>query len=131
MIAYDYPLMGFFWSMLIFFIWIMWFMLLFRILIDIFRSPDLGGFAKDMWVIFVIVLPVLGVVGDLFARGGSMTTRAFDEAKAQQAQMDAYVRQAAATSTSTADELSKFAELRSSGVITDAEFAAKKAQLLG
>ena len=130
MFAYVYPLLGVFWSMLIFFLWIAWFMLLFRIIADIFRSADLGGLAKTMWFIFVIFLPFLGVLVYCIARGGSMTERAYSDASAQQAAMDQYVRQTAGSGGGTADELVKYAALRDQGVITDAEFATKKAQLL-
>ena len=129
MFAYVYPLLGVFWSMLIFFLWIAWFMLLFRIIGDIFRSADLGGFAKTLWFIFVIFAPFLGVLVYCIARGGSMAERSFAKASSQQAAMDDYVRQTAG-SGGTADELAKFASLRDQGVITDAEFAAQKAQLL-
>jgi hypothetical protein len=131
MLGYDYPLLGVFWNTMIFFLWILWFVLLFRILADIFRSSDLGGFAKTMWIIFVIILPFLGVFVYVIARGKSMTQRSIDDARSQQAAFDDYVRDTVSGSASTADELSKFAALRDQGVITDAEFAAKKAQLLG
>jgi len=130
-LSYDYPLGGFFWSMLIFFIWIMWFMLLFQVFIDIFRSHDLGGFAKALWVIFVIVLPFLGVFVYLIARGRSMTERRMNEAIGQKQAMDQYVRETAGTSVSSADEIAKLAQLKDQGVLTDAEFAAQKAKLLG
>jgi len=129
MLAYDYPLLGVFWTTLIFMLWIAWFVLLFRILMDIFRSSDLGGFAKGLWLLFVIFLPFLGVLVYLIARGDSMTHRTIAEAQTQRAQMDQYVR-ATAGADSTADELAKFAALRDQGVITDQEFAARKAQLL-
>jgi len=129
MLAYDYPVMGFFWSMLIFFLWIMWFILLFHILADIFRSHDLGGVAKTLWIIFVIFLPFLGVFVYVIARGNSMAQRSIDQAKAQQSQFDSYVRETAGSS-SAADEIAKLADLKARGVITDGEFAAKKAQLL-
>ena len=129
MLAYDYPLLGVFWTTLIFMLWIAWFVLLFRILMDIFRSSDLGGFAKGLWLLFVIFLPFLGVLVYLIARGDSMTHRTIAEAQTQHAQMDQYVR-ATAGADSTADELAKFAALRDQGVITDQEFAARKAQLL-
>src|SRR5687767_4550458 len=74
-LSYDYPVLGVFWSMMIFFLWILWLMLLFRIFADIFRSDDLGGVAKALWVIFVIFLPFLGVFVYLIARGNSMTER--------------------------------------------------------
>ena len=131
MLAYDYPLLGFFWSMLIFFLWVAWFMLLFRILADIFRSHDLGGGGKTLWVLFVIFMPFLGVFVYLLARGKSMNERAMEDAVARQQAMNQYVQQTAGSSASTADELTKFASLRAQGVLTDAEFEAKKAQLLG
>jgi hypothetical protein len=131
MLGYDYPLLGVFWNTMIFFLWILWFILLFRILADIFRSSDLGGFAKTMWIIFVIILPFLGVFVYVIARGNSMTQRSLEDARSQRAAFDDYVRETAGGSSSMADELSKFAALRDQGVITDAEFAAKKAQLLG
>ena len=131
MTAYDYPIMGFFWSMLIFFLWFMWIWLLFRIFADIFRSKDLGGVAKTLWIIFTIVAPFLGVFVYVIARGDSMTERTIEQAQNQQAQFDSYVRQTAGSAGGgTADELAKFAQLKAQGVITEAEFAAQKAQLL-
>jgi len=130
MTAYDYPLLGFFWSMLIFFLWFMWLWLLFRIFADIFRSKDLGGVAKTLWIIFVIVLPFLGVFIYVIARGNSMTQRSIDVAMEQRAQFDSYVRQTASAGSGTADELSKLAALKDQGVISDAEFASAKAKLL-
>src|SRR6185436_4291190 len=133
MLAYDYPILGFFWSMVIFFLFFMWLWLLFRIFADIFRSADLGGFAKTLWIIFVIVVPFLGVFVYVIARGNSMTQRSIDMAQEQRAQFDAYVRETAGTSGSsgTADELAKMASLKDQGVITEAEFAAAKARILG
>ena len=130
MLSYDYPLGGFFWSMLIFFIWIIWFMLLFQVFIDIFRSKDLGGGAKALWVIFVIILPFLGIFVYLIARGKSMAERRMGEAIDQKKAMDAYVRETAGTSVSSADEIAKLAQLKDQGVLTEAEFAAQKARLL-
>ena len=130
MTAYDYPIMGFFWSTLIFFLWIMWFFLLFRILADIFRSHDLCGFAKTLWIIFVIFLPFLGVFVYLIARGNEMRSHAIEDAKSQKAQFDDYVR-STVSSSSVTDDLAKLAALRDQGVLTDAEFAAQKARLLG
>ena len=79
MLAYDYPLLGIFWSMLVLVLWIAWLMLLFRILGDILHSQDLGGFAKAMWIIVVIILPFLGVFVYLIARGSSMSQRSIDD----------------------------------------------------
>ncbi len=132
MLATNYPLLDIFWTMLEVFIFVIWIWLLIIVFSDIFRSRDMGGGAKALWVIFVVILPYLGVLVYLIARGGKMHERA--EAQAQQAQsaFDAYVKQTAgAAGSSTADQLSKLADLKSKGVITDAEFEAEKAKLLG
>jgi Short C-terminal domain/Phospholipase_D-nuclease N-terminal len=129
-LAYDYPLLGMFWTFLLFFIWIAWIVVLFRVIFDIFRSKDLGGFAKALWVIFVILLPFLGVLVYLIARGHSMTERDYQEAKSQEQAFQSYVRSAAGTGGGSADELTKLADLRDKGVISDAEFQAQKAKLL-
>jgi hypothetical protein len=99
------------------------------IFMDIFRSHDMGGVAKTLWVLFVIFLPVLGILVYLIARGGSMHERALKQAQEQQQQFDQYVRQTAGSGGS-ADELEKLAKLKDQGVITDQEFAAQKAKLL-
>ena len=130
MIAYDYPLLGLFWSMMIFFLWFAWLMLLFRVFADIFRSQDMGGWAKGLWSIFVILLPFLGVFIYLIVNGRAMEERAAADAQKQQAAFDTYVRQTAGT-TGPADELAKLAALRDNGTLTDAEFAAQRAKLLG
>ena len=130
MLAYNYPLLDFFWTMLEIFFFIIWLYLLFIVFVDIFRSHDMGGFAKALWVIFVIILPYLGVLVYLIARGGKMHERAAAAAQAQQKAFDSYVQQAAGGS-STADQLSKLAELKDKGTITEAEFAAEKAKILG
>ena len=129
-LAYDYPLLGMFWTFLLFFIWIAWIVVLFRVIFDIFRSKDLGGFAKALWVIFVILVPFLGVLVYLIARGHSMTERDYQEAKSQDQAFQSYVRSAAGTGGGSADELTKLADLRDKGVITDAEFQQQKAKLL-
>jgi ABC-type multidrug transport system fused ATPase/permease subunit len=118
--------------MLEFFLFFLWIWLLIVIFSDIFRSHDMGGLAKALWVIFVIIIPYLGVLIYLIARGGSMHERAAAQAAQQQKAFDAYVKQAAGSSggSSSVDELSKLADLKSKGVITDAEFEAQKAKLL-
>jgi hypothetical protein len=131
MLAYDYPLLGVLWTTVIFMLWILWFVILFRVIADVFRSKDLGGWGKTLWLLFVIFLPFLGVFVYIIARGNAMTQRSLEQAQAQQSAFDDYVRTTAAGSSSTADELAKFAALRDQGVISDAEFAARKAQLLG
>ena len=130
MFAYDYPVMGVFWSMFIFFIWILWFMLLFKVFIDIFRSDDLGGGGKALWAIFVILVPFLGIFVYLIARGKDMGKRDMAQAQAQDAQFRAYVQDAAASGGSSADQLAKLADLKDRGVISDAEFQAQKAKIL-
>jgi Short C-terminal domain/Phospholipase_D-nuclease N-terminal len=130
MIAADYPLLELFWTMLWFFLWVAWLMLLFRTLGDIFRSRDLGGGAKALWTIFVVVLPFLGVFVYLMARGTAMHERDREQALAQDQAFRGYVQDAASTSGS-ADELVKLADLRDRGVLSDAEFQQQKARILG
>ena len=129
MLAYDYPLLGLFWSMLIFFLFVAWLILLFRVFADIFRTQDMGGWAKGIWSIFVILLPFLGVFIYLIVNGRAMGERAAADAQQHQAAFDTYVRQTAGTA-GPADELQKLAALRDNGTLTDAEFAAQKAKLL-
>jgi ABC-type multidrug transport system fused ATPase/permease subunit len=130
MLAYTYPLADLFGTMLGLFVFFIWFWLLIIVFSDIFRSRDLSGWAKALWVIFVIILPYLGIFVYLIARGGKMHERAEAQAAQQQQAFDAYVRQAAGTSGSSVDELAKLADLKANGVITDAEFDAQKAKLL-
>jgi heme exporter protein D len=131
MIAYDYPILGLFWTMLIFFLWFAWIMLLFRVFADIFRAKDMGGFAKALWSIFVLFVPFLGVFIYLIVRGRAMTDRDIEDAQAREEQFRSYVQQTAGTGGGTADELTKLAQLKAQGVITDAEFEQQKAKLLG
>ena len=131
MLAYTYPLLSIFWTMLEFFFFVLWIWLLIFIFMDIFRSHDIGGFAKALWVLFVIILPFLGVLVYLIARGGSMHERAEKQAQSQQKAFDDYVKQAAGSGGNSADELAKLADLKSKGILTDAEFEAQKAKILG
>jgi hypothetical protein len=131
MLAYTYPLLNIFWTMLEFFLFFLWIWLLIVVFSDIFRSCDMGGLTKALWVLFVIIIPYLGVFIYLIARGGKIHERAAAQAAQQQKAFDAYVKQAAGSSGgSGVDELAKLAELKSQGVITDAEFQAQKAKLL-
>jgi hypothetical protein len=130
MLAYSFPLLGVFISLFFLFLWVVWFLLLFRVVTDIFRSPDLGGFAKAAWTLLVIVLPYLGVFVYLVARGAGMTQRDLDTMRANEAAVHEYIRSAAGNAVSTADELAKLADLQARGVISDAEFQASKAKLL-
>jgi len=130
MLAYSYPLLGVFWTMLEFFAFFIWIWLLIIVFGDIFRSRDMGGFAKALWVIFVIVVPLFGVLVYLIARGGSMHERAVERAQQQDQAFRDYVQQTAGSS-SPADEVARLADLNASGVITDEEFQAAKAKALG
>ena len=129
--SYQYPILDFFLTMLYFFLFIIWIWLLIMVFTDIFRSRDLGGWAKALWAIFVIIVPFLGVFVYLIARGGKMHERQAQEAAAQQQAFDQYVQQTAGTAgESTADQLHKLADLKNQGVLTDAEFDAEKAKIL-
>ncbi|MFG3660567.1 SHOCT domain-containing protein [Streptomyces sp. NPDC047706] len=131
-LAYDYPLLSMFWTLLWFFLWIMWFILLFRIIGDIFRDDGLSGWGKTGWLVFVIVLPFLGVFIYLIARGKDMGAREVKHARAQQQAFDDYVRQTAGgpSRSSSADELAKLSEIRARGDITDEEFRRAKELVL-
>ncbi len=124
------PLLDAFLTMMWFFLWVLWFFLLFRVLMDIFRSRDLGGWGKAGWTIFVMLLPFLGVLVYLIARGGEMHERDVAQATAQDEAFRAYVRDAAQQNGSTADELAKLADLHDHGVISDADFERGKAKVL-
>lgn len=123
------PLFDVFWTMLWFFCFFIWIMLLIRVFADIFRSHDLGGWGKAAWTIFVVFLPLLGVLVYLIARGSSMQKRQVQEAAEARQQMDEYIRQTASAS-SPADELAKLVKLHDAGTITDTEFDQAKSKLL-
>ncbi len=128
--AYSYPILSIIWMMFMFFVFILWIWLLISIFVDIFRSADLGGAAKAFWVIFIIILPLLGVLIYLIARGSEMHERAAQQAQAQQNAFDSYVQQVASSTGSSADQLAKLADLKEKGVLSDAEFEAQKAKIL-
>ncbi|HXN59699.1 MAG TPA: SHOCT domain-containing protein [Acidimicrobiales bacterium] len=131
MLAYDYPLGGVFLSMLYFFLFFIWIWILITVFMDIFRSPDLSGWLKALWSIFVIVLPFLGVFIYLIARGGKMQERKLQEAAQQKQAFDSYVRQTAGTSAGdVTSQLSQLADLKAQGVLTESEFEAQKAKVL-
>jgi len=117
------------WSMIWFFLFFMWVWLLITVWADIFRSHDMSGGAKALWVLFVIVLPYLGVLVYLVARGGKMKEHALAQVKAQEAAQRDYIQSIAGTGS--AGELAKLADLRDKGVITEAEFASLKAKAIG
>jgi ABC-type multidrug transport system fused ATPase/permease subunit len=127
----SYPLLNLFWTMFEFFLWVAWIWILIMVFIDIFRSHDLSGWAKALWLIFVLVIPLIGVLVYLIARGGEMQDRAARQAQQQDAEARRYIQQAAAESpASSADQLAKLADLRDRGVITAEEFDREKAKVL-
>ena len=129
MILADYPFLGVLWSMLVFFVWVAWFMLLFKIVGDIFRRRDIGGGMKTLWLIFVLFLPFLGVFVYLIANNDEMAKRDLERAQAAQAQFNDYVQQAAGSGGAAA-EIDKAKKLLDSGAINESEFAALKAKAL-
>jgi hypothetical protein len=128
--AADYPFVDILWTMLVIFAWVIWFWLLITIFADVFRRRDMSGFGKALWIIFVIVLPFLGVFIYIIANHDGMAERNIKQAQAQQAQMDEYVKSVAG-SGGAADEIAKAKGLLDSGAITQAEFDAIKAKALG
>ena len=129
--ASSYPLLNVFWTIFEFFLWVIWIWILIMVFIDIFRSHDLSGWAKALWFLFVLFIPLIGVLVYLIARGSSMQERAQQDARQQDQEFRSYVQQAAASSpASTADQLSKLADLRDRGVISAEEFEREKAKVL-
>ncbi|MEY9844750.1 SHOCT domain-containing protein [Streptacidiphilus sp. MAP5-3] len=151
----NYPLLNVFWTMLEFFLWILWFFLLFKVLTDIFRSHDMSGWGKAGWIIFVIVLPFLGILVYVIARGRSMGQRDAEQAQKADAAFKQYIREAAApsgaagaggaagatgtggataasagASSGHVDDLAKLVDLKNSGALTDEEFQRAKEKLL-
>ncbi len=125
----DWSFLDVFWAMCIFFVWVLWFWLLITVFADLFRRHDLGGGMKALWIVFVVVVPYLGVFVYLISQGHSMTERRQAEARASQSDMDAYVRSVATTGGPTA-EIGRAKELLDSGAITQTEFDAIKARAL-
>ena len=129
MIAADYPFLDVMWTMVVFFLWIIWFWLLFTVFADIFRRRDISGWGKAAWIVFAILLPFLGVFIYLITQSDEMAKRNLDQARAQQAQFDDYVRQTA-SSGGAAAEIDKAKQLLDSGAITQAEFESLKQKAL-
>ncbi|WP_030668641.1 SHOCT domain-containing protein [Streptomyces cellulosae] len=131
-LAYDYPLLSVFWSILLFFLWIMWFVLLFRVVVDIFRDDEMSGWAKAGWLALTVLLPFLGVFVYVIARGKNMGRREMAQARAQQEAFDTRIREAAggAGRTSSIDDLAKLSDIRARGDITDEEFRRAKELVL-
>jgi hypothetical protein len=130
-IAADYPFLNILWTMIIFFAWVAWIWILIVILIDVFRRRDESGWVKALWVIFLIVLPFIGVLVYLIVNHDGMAERSAQQAKAQQTQMDDYVRSVAGSGGGgSAGEIEKAKQLLDSGAITQQEFDQLKAKAL-
>lgn len=125
----SYPLLNVFWTIFEVFLWVIWIWILIWVFIDIFRSRDLSGGAKALWFVFVLFIPLIGVLVYLIARGGKMHERAAKDAQQQDEAFRSYVQQAAGEGNS-ADQLAKLADLRDRGVITAQEFDREKAKIL-
>jgi hypothetical protein len=135
----NYPLLDAFLTMLWFFLWILWFFLLFRVVLDIFRDDSLSGWAKAGWLIFVVILPFVGVLVYLIARGSTMGARDQADARRNKKEFDDYIRQTVAssdggaatgTAASPTDQLARLARLKADGTLTEEEFQQAKAKIL-
>ena len=127
--SYSYPLLGAFWTIFEIFIWILWIWILIYVLVDIFRSHDLSGWAKALWFLFVVFIPVIGLLVYVIARGGKMHEHTVQAERQQDQAFRSYVQDVAGA-PSSADQLSKLADLRDRGVITPDEFEREKAKIL-
>ena len=130
MLAADYPFLDLLWTMVIFFLWIIWFWLLFTVFADIFRRHDISGGKKTVWIVFAILLPFLGVFVYLITQNVGMTERQLERTRAQREQFDDYVRETAGGGGGAAAEIEKAKQLLDSGAITQAEFDAIKQKAL-
>jgi hypothetical protein len=128
-LAADYPFLDVFWTLLIFFLWVMWFWLLFTVWADVFRRHDISGWGKAGWLIFTIFLPFLGVFVYLISQGRGMTERNVERARSDRTQFDDYVRETAGGGGAAA-EIERAKGLLDSGAITPAEFEAIKQKAL-
>ncbi|QIP87885.1 SHOCT domain-containing protein [Streptomyces sp. Tu 2975] len=128
-LAYDYPVLGAFWTVMWIFLWVMWLLLLFRIIVDIFRDDRMNGWLKSAWLIFVLVVPFLGALVYVIARGRGMGERELRHTREQKAAVDAYIRDTVGAGSST-DELARLSELKAKGDITESEFQKAKEKIL-
>ena len=126
----SYPLLNLFWTMFEFFLWVIWIWILIMVFIDIFRSHDLSGWAKALWFLFVLFIPLIGVLAYLIVRGGEMHERAEQRALRQDQAYRSYMQASAGPPANAADQLQKLADLRDRGVISAEEFEREKAKVL-
>ena len=129
-LAYDYPILGAFWTVFLLAMAVLWFVLLFRVVVDIFRDDTMSGWGKTGWLLFVILLPFLGVFVYVVARGRSMGQREMDHAQARQQEFDSYIRQTAGNGQSEAQQLTQLVEMHDRGALSDREFEAAKTKVL-
>ncbi|MFD7446583.1 SHOCT domain-containing protein [Streptomyces sp. NPDC059909] len=129
-LAYDYPVLGAFWTVMWIFLWVMWLVLLFRVIVDIFRDHHMNGWAKAGWLLFVLLIPFLGVLVYVIVRGKDMGKREIQHAQEQQEAFNTYIRQTA-KGAGPADDLAKLSELKAKGDLSEEEFQRAKAKLLG
>ncbi len=129
-LAADYPFLNIFWSMIIFFCWVVWIWMIIVCLTDVFRRRDIGGWGKAAWTVFMIVLPFLGVLAYLISQHDKMADHNLEAAQRQQQQMDEYVRSVAQTDGGAAAEIEKAKKLLDSGAITQADYEQLKAKAL-
>ncbi|GAA2641086.1 SHOCT domain-containing protein [Streptomyces vastus] len=131
-LAYDYPVLGAFWTVLWIFLWVMWIFLLFRVIVDVFRDDSLSGGAKTGWLVFTIVLPFLGVFVYVVVRGKDMGRREQAHVRAQLDETNRYIRETVGATgpAGEADQLAKLSEIRARGDISDDEFRRAKEKVL-
>jgi hypothetical protein len=127
LVASDYPFLDVFWTMIIFFLWVIWIWFLIAILSDVFRRHDIGGGSKALWCFFIIFLPVLGALTYVIVNGQGMAERNVKEVQQTRAQTDDYIRSVAG---GPAGEIEKAKQLLDSGAISADEYAALKSRAL-
>ena len=129
MVASSYPFLDVMWTMLVFFAWVIWFWLLITVFGDVFRRRDLSGLGKAAWIVFVIVLPYIGVLIYLIAQHDGMEQRNMAQVQQSKAQMDDYVK-SVASSSDPAEQIAKGKSLLDQGAITQAEYDTLKQKAL-
>ena len=129
--SYSYPLLGAFWTIFLIFLWVVWFWVLIWVFIDIFRSRDLSGWAKALWFVFVLFIPLIGVLVYLIARGGSMQDRAAQQAQQQDQEFRSYVHDAARLTGQHRRPAGQAGRPARPGVISAAEFEPREGQAAG
>ncbi|MDT3439565.1 SHOCT domain-containing protein [Pseudofrankia sp. BMG5.37] len=129
-LAYDYPVLGAFWTLFWIFLWVILLVLVFRVVVDIFRDREMSGWAKAGWLLFVLILPFIGIFAYLIARGKNMAERDARRSQEQRGMVNAYIREAAGGTNRDVDDLTRLSGLRASGDITAAEFQRAKEKIL-